>query len=162
MSAYVMASPLGSGMRICVTCLIPGVKRMAFGETECRARQAGVSTAGVRLAFLRYRLFPGQPVTQIRMPDPSLLGGLQREAGVGPAPEPAPEDAHGLVAAVAELLRHTGARRLVRSGAVGDDGPGGIHLHGGPSLLQGVGRDVGRARDLERRRLGRGFLSDVE
>src|SRR3989304_3667994 len=126
MSAYVMASPLGSGMRICVTCLIPGVKRMAFGETECRARQAGVSTAGVRLAFLRYRLFPGRPVTQIRMPDP-LLGGLQREAGVGPASEAALEDAHVLVADVAELLRHTGARRLVRSGAVGADGPAGGH-----------------------------------
>src|SRR3989304_1588051 len=139
MSAYVMASPLGSGMRICVTCLIPGVKRMAFGETECRARQAGVSPAGVRLAFLRYRLFPGRPVTQIRMPDPNLLGALQGEAGVGPAPEPALQDAHVLVADVAELLRHTGARRRVRSGAVGDDGPGGIHLDAGLALLEHVG-----------------------
>src|SRR3989304_4149529 len=139
MSAYVMASPLGSGMRICVTCRIPGVKRMACGETECRARQAGVSTAGVRLAVFRYRLFPRRPVTQIRMPDPSLLRGLPREAGVGPAPEPALEDAHVLVADVAELLRHTGARRLVRSGAVGDDGPGGVHLDAGLALLEHVG-----------------------
>ena len=71
--------------------------------------------------------------------DESLLGGLQREAGVGPAPEPALEDAHVLVADVPELLRHTGARCLVRSGAVGNDGPGGVHRDDGLTLLQRVG-----------------------
>ena len=64
-----------------------------------------------------------------------------------PSVEAAVEWVHALPTAIRQFLRHTGARRLVRSGAVGDDGAVARYLV--QMLFNLIGRHADRAGQLD-------------